>query len=105
MYADDQEQRTRQVAAHKLDSKVEAPVHACEGRIRQVERAATEAAHRAEEVKWRIDGRGIQPRRRSHERRSWTVHPPRVFARPWLRNMGGADESCPLLDGEEVKHR
>jgi hypothetical protein len=57
MDADEQEQRTRQGAAHKLDSKVEAAVRACEGRMRQTERAARKAAHRAEEAKWRIDRR------------------------------------------------
>ena len=63
MDADEQERRTRQGAAHELDSKVEEAVRACEGRMRQAERAAKEAAYRAVEVKWRIDGRGVQPRR------------------------------------------
>ena len=72
MYADEQEQRTRQVAAHKLDSKVERGVRACEGRMRQAERAAKDAACTAEEVKWRIDGRGIRPRRSA--RRVWADH-------------------------------
>jgi hypothetical protein len=63
MYADDQEQRTRQGAAHKLDRKVEVAVRACEGRMRQAERAAKEATYRSEALRWRIDGRGIRPRR------------------------------------------
>ena len=72
MFADEQERRTRQEAAHKLDSKVEEAVRACEGQMRQAERATKEAAYRAEEVKWRIDGRGIRPRRSA--RRAWAVH-------------------------------
>jgi hypothetical protein len=63
MDADEQERRTRQGAAHELDSKVEVAVRACEGRMRQAERAAKEATYRAEAVRWRIDGRGIRPRR------------------------------------------
>jgi hypothetical protein len=72
MYADEQERRARQEAAHKLDSKVEGAVCACEGQMRQAKCAAKEAAYRAEEVKWRIDGRGIRPRRSA--RRVWAVH-------------------------------
>ena len=72
MYAGEQERRARQEAAHKLDSKVEGAVRACEGQMRQAERAAKEAAYRAEEVKWRIDGRGNRPRRSA--RRVWAVH-------------------------------
>jgi hypothetical protein len=72
MYADEQERRTRQVAAHELDRKVEEAVRACEGRMRQAERAAKEAAYKAEEVKWRIDGRGIRPHRSA--KRVWAVH-------------------------------
>jgi hypothetical protein len=30
--------------------------------MRKAERKAREATHRAEELKWRIDGRGIRPR-------------------------------------------
>jgi hypothetical protein len=74
MYADDQEQRTRQGAAHKLDSKVEAVVRACEGNMRQAERAAKEAAYRAEKVKWRIDGRGIRPRQLPRRVRAVRFH-------------------------------
>jgi hypothetical protein len=72
MYGDEKERRTRQVAAHELDSKVEKAVRACEGRARQAERAAKDAACRAEEVKWRIDGRGIRPRRSA--KRVWAAH-------------------------------
>jgi hypothetical protein len=32
------------------------------GPMRKAERKAREATHRAEELKWRIDGRGIRPR-------------------------------------------
>jgi hypothetical protein len=74
MYADDQEQRTRQGAAHKLDSKVEVAVRACEGHMRQAERAAKDAAYRAEKVRWRIDGRGIQPRRLARRVRALHFH-------------------------------
>ena len=74
MYAHDQQQCTRQGAAHELDSKVEAAVRACEGRMRQAERAAKEATHRADEVKWRIDGRGIRPRRLARRVRAVHFH-------------------------------
>ena len=39
------------------------------GPMRKAERKAREAIHRAEELKWRIDGRGIRPRSLASRRR------------------------------------
>jgi hypothetical protein len=50
----DQEQR-----AHQASLKAEEVLHASYGPLRK----AKEATHRAEELKWRIDGSGIRPRR------------------------------------------
>jgi hypothetical protein len=47
---------------------------ACEERMRKAEYAAKESEYRSEEVKWRIDGRGIRPRRPA--RRAQAVHYP-----------------------------
>ena len=50
-------------STHRAARKVDGLLSACEGQMREAERAAEEAAYRAEELKWRIDGRGIRPRR------------------------------------------
>ena len=72
MYAHEQQGCTQQQAGCKFDSTVDGAVRACEGRIRKSERAAKEAAYRADDLKWRIEGRGLRPRRPA--RRAWPVH-------------------------------
>ncbi len=70
MYAHEQQRHTQDQATCKGDSgEVDEAVRACEGRIREAEQAAKEATHRAEELKWRIDGRDLRPRRPA--RRAW----------------------------------
>jgi len=70
MYAHEQQRRTQNRATYEGDSgEVEGAVRACERRIREAEQAAKEATHRAEVLKWRIDGRGLRPRRPA--RRAW----------------------------------
>jgi len=54
----DQEQR-----AHQASLKAEEVLHASYGPLRKAERNAKDATHRAEELKGRIDGSGIRPRR------------------------------------------
>ena len=53
-----EQERRAQQAAPKADGLL----RACDGRKRNAERAAKEAAYRAEEVKWRIEGGGVRPR-------------------------------------------
>jgi hypothetical protein len=57
MRVHDQEQR-----AHQASLRAEEVLHASYGQMRQVERKAKEATHRAEELKWRIEVGGIRPR-------------------------------------------
>jgi hypothetical protein len=54
----EQEQR-----AHQATLKAEEVLHASYGPLRKAERNAKEATHRAEELKWMVDGSGIRLRR------------------------------------------
>jgi hypothetical protein len=53
----EQEQR-----AHQASLRAEEVLHASYGPMREAERKAKEVTHRAEELKWRIEGGGIWPR-------------------------------------------
>jgi hypothetical protein len=53
----DQEQR-----AHQASLRAEEVLEASYQPMRKAERRAKEAMHRAEELKWRIEGSGIRPR-------------------------------------------
>jgi hypothetical protein len=64
----EQERRVR-----KAERKAEEVLRACNRRLRKAERAAKEAAHRSEEVKWRIEGGGLRPRPLPAGRRSSEV--------------------------------
>jgi hypothetical protein len=54
----DQVQRT-----HQASLKAEEVLHGSNEPLRKAERNAKEATHRAEELKWMVDGSGIRPRR------------------------------------------
>jgi hypothetical protein len=54
----EQEQR-----AHQASLKAEEVLLASYGPLRKAERNAKEPTHRAEELKWIVDGSGIRPRR------------------------------------------
>jgi hypothetical protein len=69
MSVHEQEQR-----AQRVELRAEEVLHTSYRQLREAEDRAKEATHRAEELKWRIDGYGIRPRRRSHERRGRAVH-------------------------------
>jgi hypothetical protein len=61
--------------AHQASLRAEEVLEASYGPLREAERKAKEATHRAEELKWRIEGGGIGPRslpttRRDQRRRS-----------------------------------
>jgi hypothetical protein len=61
--------------AHQASLRAEKVLEASYGLMRKAEREAKEATHRAEELKWRIEGGGIRPRtlpttRRDRRRRS-----------------------------------
>ena len=49
--------------AHQAALRADGVLRASYGRMRKAERAAKEAVHRGEELKWRTDGRGVRPRR------------------------------------------
>ena len=49
--------------AREAECRADEVLRASDRRLRKGERAAKEAAHRGEEVKWRIEGRGLRPRR------------------------------------------
>ncbi len=51
--------------AHQASLRAEEVLEASYGPMRKAERKAKVATHRAEELKWRIDGSGIRPRRRA----------------------------------------
>jgi hypothetical protein len=53
----EQEQRAQHAAL-----KAEEVLHASYGQMRNAERKAKEATHRAEELKWRIEGGCVRPR-------------------------------------------
>jgi hypothetical protein len=67
MSVHEQEQRVQ-----RAELRAEEVLHASYRQLREAEDKAKEAMHRAEELKWRIDGYGIRPRRRP-KRRAWTV--------------------------------
>ena len=48
--------------AHQASLRAEEVLGASYGPMRKAERKAKEATHRAEELKWRIEGGGIRPR-------------------------------------------
>ena len=54
----EQEQRARRASL-----KAEEVLHASYEPLRKAERNAKEPTHRAEELKWMVDGSGIRPRR------------------------------------------
>jgi hypothetical protein len=56
MSVHEQEQR-----AHQASLRAEEVLHVSHKPMRKAERKAKEATHRAEEVKWRIEGGGIRP--------------------------------------------
>ena len=53
------QERRAQRAAHRADEVLSAS----SSRMREAERAPREALHRAEKLKWRIEGGGLRPRR------------------------------------------
>ena len=57
MCVHDQEQR-----AHQASLRAEEVLEASYQPLRKAERRAREAMHRAEELKWRIEGSGSRPR-------------------------------------------
>jgi hypothetical protein len=57
MCVHEQEQRAQQAAL-----RAEEVLHASYGQMREAERKAKAATHRAEELKWRIEGGGVRPR-------------------------------------------
>jgi hypothetical protein len=57
MCVHEQEQRAQQAAL-----RAEEVLHASYGQMRDAERKAKEATHRAEELKWRIEGGCVRPR-------------------------------------------
>jgi hypothetical protein len=66
-------QRQNQRASKRLSDRERTRVYEQERRVRKAERAAKEAAHRSEEVKWRIEGGGLRPRPLPAGRRSSEV--------------------------------
>ena len=54
--------REQERRAHRATLRAEEVLGASSGPMRKAERKAREATHRAEGLKWRIDGRGIRPR-------------------------------------------
>ena len=89
MCVHEQEQRAQQAAL-----RGEEALHASYGQMRKAERKAKEAAHRAEELKWRIEGGGVRPRTlRSNRTGRWRrseygPHPLGHHSRPGLLRSG-----------------
>jgi hypothetical protein len=74
--------------AHQAARRADEIMSASERRMRKAERAPREAVYRAEMLKWRIEGRGLRPRRpRSLELGAARRRPKSLSKRKgWLSN-------------------